>query len=76
MDPYGNFVVVWANQGQDLSWFNNISMERFDKNGNPVAYVGSVNNGTLTDLDFAPMSPWGPTATWSSPGRKPPIPST
>ena len=54
MDAYGNFVVVWANQGQDLSWFNNISMERFDTNGNPVAYVGSVNNGSLTDLDFAP----------------------
>ena len=28
MDPYGNFVIVWANQGQDISWFNNISMER------------------------------------------------
>ena len=54
MDPYGNFVIVWANQGQDVSWFNNISMERFDKNGNPVAFVGSVNNGALTNLDYNP----------------------
>ena len=54
MDPYGDFVIVWANQGQDLSWFNNISMDRYDKNGNLVGYVGSVNNGTFTNIDYSP----------------------
>ena len=53
-DQYGNFVIVWANQGQDLSFFNNISMERYDKNGNPIAYVESVNNGALTNIDYLP----------------------
>ena len=24
MDPYGNFVIVWANQGPDESYFNDI----------------------------------------------------
>lgn len=44
-------------------------MERFDKNGNPVAYVGSVNNGALTNLDFQPDVAMGDdgnvVVTWS-----------
>ncbi len=54
MNVDGSFVIVWANQGPDISYFNNISMERYDKNGNPIAYVSSVNDGALTNDDFAP----------------------
>jgi len=55
MDSYGNFVIVWSNLGQDVSWFNNVSMERYDKNGNPIAFVGEVNTGgALTNLDYSP----------------------
>ena len=36
MDPYGNFVIVWANQGPDESYFNDISMQCFDNTGNPL----------------------------------------
>ena len=53
MDPFGNFVVAWANQGQDVSWFNNVDFQRFDKNGNTVGSVVQVNQET-TDIEFLP----------------------
>jgi hypothetical protein len=34
MDGSGNFVIAWAGQGQDLSYFNGIIAQRFDSNGN------------------------------------------
>jgi hypothetical protein len=49
MDPYGNFVVVWANQGPDESYFNDISMQCFDNTGNPL--------GTSLVVDQDPSNP-------------------
>ncbi len=54
MGPEGQFVIVWSNLGQDLSWFNNVSMERYDENGNGLAFVGSVGNSGPTNYDFFP----------------------
>ncbi len=53
MDPYGNFVVVWANQGPDVSYFNNITMQRFDKNGELVGNEVEVNN-EVTNIEYDP----------------------
>ena len=53
MDPYGNFVVVWANKGPDVSYFNDITMQRFDKQGDTVGNEIEVNNET-TNIEFAP----------------------
>ncbi len=49
MDPYGNFVVVWANQGPDESFFNDITMQCFDNTGNPL--------GTSLVVDQDPVNP-------------------
>jgi len=61
MDPFGNFTIVWANQGPDESFFNDISMQCFDNTGNPLGTALVVNqdpgNPTLnynTDTNFAP----------------------
>ena len=68
MDPYGNFVVVWANQGPDVSYFNNITMQRFDKNGDLVGNEVEVNNET-TNIEFNPAVAMGANddvvVTWS-----------
>ena len=53
MDPFGNFVVVWANRGPDVSYFNDITMQRFDKLGNPVGNEVEVNNET-TNIEYDP----------------------
>ncbi len=49
MDPDGNFVVVWANQGQDESYFNDISMQCYDDDGNPL--------GNAIIVDQEPANP-------------------
>ena len=36
MDMDGNFVIAWANVGQDLSYFNRIAFQRFNRDGDPV----------------------------------------
>ena len=36
MDLYGNFAIVWANQGMDASYFNTVSMQHYNKLGNAV----------------------------------------
>ena len=61
MDPYGNFVVVWANQGPDESFFNDITMQCFDNTGNPLGNALVVDqdpsNPTInynTDTNFDP----------------------
>ncbi len=33
MDDAGNFVIAWAGQGQDLSYFNGIVAQRYDSSG-------------------------------------------
>ena len=61
MDPYGNFVIVWANQGPDESYFNDISLQCFDNSGNPLGNNLVVNqdpgNPAInynTDTNFNP----------------------
>jgi hypothetical protein len=53
MDIYGNFVVVWANQGADGSYFNNISMQRFNLQGSAVGNPITVDTD-LTTIAFNP----------------------
>ncbi len=36
MDAEGNFVIAWANVAQDLSYFNRIAFQRFNRDGDPV----------------------------------------
>lgn len=43
MDPNGNFLIAWANNGQDLSYFNGISAQMFDRFGEPVASQFAVS---------------------------------
>ena len=43
MDEAGNFVIAWANLGQDLSYFNGIVAQRFDRHGNPLGGEWLVN---------------------------------
>ncbi len=68
VDIYGNFTIVWANQGQDVSFFNNISMQRYDKLGNALGGQVTVNFD-YTNIDFAPDLAIGPdgnsVVTWS-----------
>jgi len=53
VDLYGNFAVVWANQGVDASYFNDISLQRYDKLGNTIGSQVTVNFED-TYIDFAP----------------------
>ena len=46
-DDLGNFVVVWATQGQSFSYFNDIDGQYFDYNGNPVGNEFMVNSQDL-----------------------------
>ncbi|MGO9109891.1 MAG: Calx-beta domain-containing protein [Thermoguttaceae bacterium] len=53
VDLYGNFAVVWANQGMDASYFNNVSLQRYDKLGNSIGSQVMVNID-YTNIDFSP----------------------
>ncbi|NLS96608.1 MAG: hypothetical protein GXX96_31110 [Planctomycetaceae bacterium] len=53
MDESGAFVVTWANGGQLLSYFNHISVQRFNRDGERVGNEFQVNAET-TDIQFAP----------------------
>jgi len=43
MDDAGNFVVAWANEGQDISFFNGIVARRFNRYGEPLGNEWLVN---------------------------------
>lgn len=43
MDDDGGFVVAWRNQGQDLSYFNGITAQRFNRDGERVGNEFMVN---------------------------------
>jgi subtilisin-like proprotein convertase family protein/secreted trypsin-like serine protease len=53
MDESGGFVVAWANGGQLLSYFNHISVQRFNRDGERVGNEFQVNAET-TDIQFSP----------------------
>ena len=53
MDETGGFVVTWANGGQTLSYFNHISVQRFNRDGERVGNEFQVN-AERTSIQFAP----------------------
>jgi subtilisin-like proprotein convertase family protein len=53
MDDGGNFVVAWANGGQLLSYFNHVSVQRFDSNGERAGNEFQVNTET-TSIQYSP----------------------
>ncbi len=69
MDDDGSFVVAWANGGQLLSYFNSISVQRFDSDGERVGNEFQVNTET-TSIQYAPYVALSDTGnflvTWST----------
>jgi len=53
MDDDGNFVIAWAEGGQDLSFFNGIRARRFDREGRPLSDEWLVNTESTT-INFEP----------------------
>ncbi|HYW79162.1 MAG TPA: hypothetical protein VE890_06265, partial [Thermoguttaceae bacterium] len=68
MDDQGNFVIAWANGGQELSYFNHIAVQRFDRDGQRLGNAFQVNAET-TSIQFAPYVALSPAndfvITWS-----------
>jgi len=54
MDGAGNFVVVWANNGQDISYFNGIVAQQFDRYGTRLGAEFNVNRED-TSIHFDPF---------------------
>ena len=54
MDSDGNFVIAWANGGQDISFFNSIHALRYDRYGEPLddEFLVNVEN---TNVHFEPF---------------------
>jgi hypothetical protein len=44
MDDDGNFVIAWYNGGQDVSFFNGITAQRFNRDGDRIGSEWMVNN--------------------------------
>ena len=67
MDALGNFTVAWRTGGQDLSFFNGIKAQKFNRHGQRIGVEWEVSNET-TQIDFDPyvaMSADGQTLiTW------------
>ncbi len=61
MDSDGNFVITWSNQGQDISFFNGIVGQRFNRDGDRVGNEFMVNDeDTHThDDSYVSLSPDG-----------------
>lgn len=49
MDSDGNFTIAWATSGQDLSFFNNVRGQRYDRVGNPLGSEFGVNVDNAND---------------------------
>ena len=68
MDPYGNFVVVWANQRPGRKLLQRHHDAALDKNGDLVGNEVEVNNET-TNIEFSPAVAMGANdavvVTWS-----------
>jgi hypothetical protein len=59
MDVQGNFVVAWAGQGQDISYFNGVFMQRYNRYGQVVGANTTVDRET-TDVNIMPAIAMGP----------------
>ena len=53
MDDDGNFVIAWAEGGQDLSFFNGVRARQFDREGEPISDEWLVNVESTT-INFEP----------------------
>ena len=56
MDDFGNFVVVWATDGQSYSYFNDIHAQRFDADGQMVGSEFRVNSQNIPGTSATPSS--------------------
>ncbi|MCE5303777.1 MAG: hypothetical protein LLF97_11820 [Planctomycetaceae bacterium] len=54
MDSDGNFTIAWASMGQDLSYFNTIKAQRYDRDGNKLGDEFQVNTIDNTTASFSP----------------------
>ena len=68
LDEQGGFMIVWATRGQDVSFFNNIQMQRYDRYGRTVGPETTVNV-EKTAIEFSPYVAMGrdgnAVVTWS-----------
>jgi hypothetical protein len=79
-DPMGDFTIVWAGEGQELSFSNSIGARRFTRTGHPIGGDILVSQ-EATNIDFEPYVAmdnkgdfgvsWGDT---SDPNYRPPEP--
>ena len=68
MDSVGNFTIVWASKGQNLSYFNSIEGQRFDRYGNRLGGEVTVDTEATqgTEEPFVAVSHDGAIAVaWS-----------
>ena len=68
MDSVGNFTIVWASKGQNLSFFNSIEGQRFDRYGNRIGGEVTVDTEATqgTEEPFVAVSHDGAIAVaWS-----------
>ena len=70
MNLGGDFTIAWATEGQNLSYFNSIEAQIYDRDGNRVGSEFRVNSVENTTVNFAPavaMSDDGVIAiTWTN----------
>lgn len=57
MDFDGNVVIAWANIGQDLSYFNTVSFQRFNRDGERVGNESQATTSTPPDMTAAYLNP-------------------
>ncbi len=55
MDGDGNFTIAWVTRGQSLSFFNTVSAQRYDRDGNRLGGEFIVNTVDPRTTDFAPF---------------------
>ncbi|NUQ63355.1 MAG: hypothetical protein HUU20_12830, partial [Pirellulales bacterium] len=55
MDHEGNFVIAWANGGQNLSYFNSIKMQRYNRQGERVGGQVLVTDPEDTAIHIDPF---------------------
>ncbi|MBN1394651.1 MAG: trypsin-like serine protease, partial [Pirellulales bacterium] len=56
MDSQGNFVVVWASQGQDFSYFNDVRAQVFNSDGERISNEIRVNSQNIPGTIVNPSS--------------------
>ena len=54
MDYDGNFTIAWQSEGQNLSFFNIIEAQRYDRDGNPIGNEFMVNTADNTSINYSP----------------------